>query len=215
MRESIIFYRSFYEGISALPKKNQLEVYDAIFRYTFKNEEPELSPLSKALFAVIKPQLDANNERYENGKKGAGFGKLGGRPKKETPMGLSESDNSKTPVGLSVKTPNENVNVNVNENVNVKEKSIKEKFHTPTVEEVKKYIEEKQYSVDAQRFVNFYESKGWMVGKNHMKDWKAAVRTWNGSEPRVVRPKYSAADESEATAEQIASVNEMMKEIAG
>lgn len=51
-------------------------------------------------------------------------------------------------------------------------------FVPPTVTEVDQYIREKGYSVDPQRFVDFYECKGWMVGKNKMKDWKAAVRNW-------------------------------------
>jgi hypothetical protein len=54
----------------------------------------------------------------------------------------------------------------------------KSKFIPPTVEEVESYCLERKKQVDAQRFVDFYTSKGWMVGKNKMKDWKAAVRTW-------------------------------------
>lgn len=52
------------------------------------------------------------------------------------------------------------------------------RFVPPTVEEVRQYCRDNDYSVDAQRFVDFYECKGWMVGKNKMKNWKAAVRTW-------------------------------------
>ena len=51
-------------------------------------------------------------------------------------------------------------------------------FVKPTVEEVRAYCSERHNSVDAQMWYDFYESKGWMVGSNHMKDWKAAVRTW-------------------------------------
>lgn len=51
-------------------------------------------------------------------------------------------------------------------------------FVPPTVEEVKSYCDEKGYSVDPSQFVDFYESKGWLVGKSKMKDWKASVRTW-------------------------------------
>ena len=51
----------------------------------------------------------------------------------------------------------------------------------PTLQEVKDYCKERHNSVDAQRFIDFYESKGWMVGKNKMKDWKACVRTWEKS----------------------------------
>ena len=54
-------------------------------------------------------------------------------------------------------------------------------FVPPTVEEVEAYCYERNNNVNAQGFVDFYESKGWMVGKNKMKDWKAAVRTWENS----------------------------------
>lgn len=52
------------------------------------------------------------------------------------------------------------------------------RFVKPTVEEVQAYCDERGNGMDARSFVDFYESKGWMVGKNPMKDWKAAVRTW-------------------------------------
>jgi hypothetical protein len=51
-------------------------------------------------------------------------------------------------------------------------------FVKPTVEEVREYCLERKNNVDPERFVNFYESKDWFVGKNKMKDWRAAVRTW-------------------------------------
>lgn len=52
------------------------------------------------------------------------------------------------------------------------------RFAPPTLEEVKAYCKERGNKVDAERFIDFYESKGWMVGKNKMKSWQAAVRTW-------------------------------------
>lgn len=71
------------------------------------------------------------------------------------------------------------------DSINIKESvtkvTPKKNFIPPTVSEVQKYCSERQNNVDAQAFVDFYESKGWMVGKNKMKDWKAAVRTWERS----------------------------------
>lgn len=52
------------------------------------------------------------------------------------------------------------------------------RFIPPTLEEVTEYCNEKGYTISPQQFIDFYESKGWLVGKNKMKDWKAAVRTW-------------------------------------
>ena len=57
-------------------------------------------------------------------------------------------------------------------------------FIPPTVEEVGAYCTERGNNVDPQAFIDFYESKGWMIGKNKMKDWKAAVRTWEQSDRR-------------------------------
>ncbi len=51
-------------------------------------------------------------------------------------------------------------------------------FVPPTYEEVKAYCDERKNQVDANKFIDFYESKGWMIGKNKMKNWQAAVRTW-------------------------------------
>lgn len=52
------------------------------------------------------------------------------------------------------------------------------RFTKPTLLEVKDFLREKSISIDAERFYNYYESNGWKVGKNPMKDWRAAVRTW-------------------------------------
>lgn len=52
------------------------------------------------------------------------------------------------------------------------------RFKKPSLEEIKAYCEERKNKVDAERFLNYYESNGWKVGKNPMKDWRACVRTW-------------------------------------
>ena len=54
----------------------------------------------------------------------------------------------------------------------------RKRFSPPTLEEVQAYCQERQNGVDAVKFINHYTANGWMVGKNKMKDWKAAVRTW-------------------------------------
>lgn len=68
------------------------------------------------------------------------------------------------------------------------------RFVPPTVDEVKQYCRERSNSVDAQRFVDFYASKGWMVGKTKMKNWKASVRTWERSDDKKAQ-HYDPANE--------------------
>ena len=71
----------------------------------------------------------------------------------------------------------------------------KKKFVPPTVDEVRVYCQERGNKVDPQAFVDFYESNGWMVGKNKMKDWKAAVRgTWERSSKREKEPEQKKYD---------------------
>lgn len=83
-RDSILFYRSFYDSLKELPRKQRLEAYEVIFEYGLNGIEPSCNGVVSALFALIRPQIDANNKKYINGQKGAEHGKKGGRPKKET-----------------------------------------------------------------------------------------------------------------------------------
>ncbi len=62
------------------------------------------------------------------------------------------------------------------------------RFSPPTLDDVSAYIRERGSNVDAQRFLDFYTAKGWMVGKNRMKDWKAAVRTWEKRDSEQNKP---------------------------
>lgn len=62
------------------------------------------------------------------------------------------------------------------------------RFTPPTLDDVSAYIRERGSNVDAQRFLDFYTAKGWMVGKNRMKDWKAAVRTWEKRDSEQNKP---------------------------
>lgn len=79
-----------------------------------------------------------------------------------------------------------------------KDKEIKEKrFTPPSIDEVASYISEKGYNVNAEAFVNFYESKGWYVGKNRMKNWRAAVANWNQRNGKSIRTRYGENDDTD------------------
>lgn len=103
-RDSFIFYRSFYEAINELSKENQADTYDAIMQYALNQKEVELAGISKAIFSLVKPQLDANYKRYENGKQ-----------KKSKTEAKQKQTISKIRTNVNV---NDNVNVNVNDNDN-------------------------------------------------------------------------------------------------
>jgi len=87
---------------------------------------------------------------------------------------------------------NENENENIIDNV-VIDKPIEEKpkrFVKPTIEQLEAYMEERGMNNVANRFYDHYESNGWKVGKNSMKDWKASVRTWeqNHKKENITQP---------------------------
>ena len=69
------------------------------------------------------------------------------------------------------------------------------RFYPPTLDEVKQYCEERKNNIDPMAFIDFYSSKGWMIGKNRMKDWKAAVRTWERKRKEESKTESSAYDE--------------------
>lgn len=78
----------------------------------------------------------------------------------------------------------ESYNDSPNESCNESPKPEKKRFVPPTVDEVRAYCDERRNNVDPEAFVDFYSSKGWMVGKSPMKDWKACVRTWEKRDGR-------------------------------
>lgn len=69
-------------------------------------------------------------------------------------------------------------NTSINNTSNKKEIYKEKRFKKPSLEEIEEYCNERNNSVNAEQFLDFYESNGWKVGKNPMKDWKACVRTW-------------------------------------
>ena len=122
MKNSIIFYRSFYEAIKNLSFEEQGKAYNAIMQYAFDDTESDVDGGARLIYIMAKPQIDANNMRKINGAKG-------GRPKKnheEKPMVIEESETEK-PMVISeeeVLKPNEELVIN-NDNVNVNDNDIK------------------------------------------------------------------------------------------
>ena len=211
-RQSFLLYRSFAEVMAELPDAEAGKLYKAIAAYALDGEEPELSGYLAGYFRLIKPQLDANNNRYKNGLKG-------GRPKKETtenkedkPVEMAEEtdgneeEKPKENQNETTPQPNENENENENENVNNKgsgAKSPRSRFKAPTREEVKQYAAENKLALNVDNFMDYYESNGWKVGKNPMKDWKATARRWS-RESRAQPPKRDESIDELQQIEQLA-----------
>ena len=193
MRESMVFYRSFYEAVEDLPPEEFKAAVMAILGYGLDGKCEEVSGVSKSILALVKPQIDKNNKRYENSLKGGRKSTDNQAETKPEPNANQVETKPKPNRNQTETKPEPNDNVNVNDN-DIKEntlKGVKEKrFAPPTPENVREYCREMGYThVDADRFVDFYSAKGWMVGKNHMKDWKAATRNWERSQRQEATAK--------------------------
>lgn len=92
------------------------------------------------------------------------------------------------PCTVSPCTVNRNIlNTNNNKILNIQNTNGTKgaRFKKPSVEEVRSYCIERDNGIDPETFINFYESKGWKVGRSPMKDWRAAVRTWEKRHPKT------------------------------
>ena len=83
----------------------------------------------------------------------------------------------------SLKMCTDNTNINIT-NTNLTDSNKKALFKKPTLDEVKNYCILRKNNIEAEAFIDFYESKGWQIGKEIMKSWKACVRTWESREKK-------------------------------
>lgn len=203
MKNSFVLYTEIIDVVMQLSNEQKGLLFQAILDYQ-NGKEPDLSdPIVRIAFTPIKQTLDRNNKKWElerqkrsdAGKKGMAkrWGKITNDNSVITPI---TNDKSVIPVITNDNTAyqditkitvnaNANVNANVNENVNVIESRGKTRaFTPPSLEEVSEYCSERKNHVNAQTFIDFYTSKGWMIGKSKMRDWKAAVRTWERRETK-------------------------------
>lgn len=209
-RDSFIFYRSFYEAVKVLSKEDKADLFEAITIYALDQKNITLSPIPKAMFKLIKPQLDANYKRYsvgiKNGQKGAKYGKKGGRPKNP------QNNPQITPKKPSNENVNENVNVNdnVNDNVNEREKDF---YLTPNFKNevynffLKKVNDEKKEKNSAQKekiakdetekFINYYGATGWVKQGDKIIYWKNTASGWFSKIDLFEKKKYSGQKENE------------------
>lgn len=187
MKDSFVLYTKYLDNIQALSMEQRGMLFTSLMLYASGQEPEEMDPVTAMAFSFIKSQMDKDIEKYnETCAKRSEAGKLGGRPKKqgEAKKANGFSENQKKQ-GKAKKADNEYEYEYDNDNDLLKENTKRKVFSTPTVDDVRAYCLERNNKVDPQSFVDFYESKGWMIGKNKMKDWKAAVRTWERSETKT------------------------------
>lgn len=185
-RTQFTFYASFFDAVSRIKKKaDRADAYDAICAYALREEAPDFSKMSDAAqiaFLLIKPNLDSSRRKAKSGKEG-GSKKANGKQNESKPEANGKQEEHESEKEKEKEKEGEIEN-ECYPPTPLPGGTKAKRFIPPTVDEVAAYCQERGNGLDPEAFVDFYASKGWMVGKNPMKDWKAAVRTWERSEGR-------------------------------
>lgn len=178
MRDSFVFYRSFLDGLNAIPKKDRLACYEAIVNYALNDKDETGEGVAAGVLNLVKPIIDANSRKAEAGRKGG-----------QARASKAQANASKVKQEASKAKLNrkEEIVNSKKEKEKEKEKETSTPKH-PTVEQVKEYAAKAGINLDAERFVDYYTANGWKVGgRTPMKDWQAAARNW----ARRDKPKTS------------------------
>jgi hypothetical protein len=179
MRTYCVFYRSFYEALSELPEKNQLEIYRAIFELSLNENRIELTGLSKTIFTLIEPQVLANLQRFKNGSK----------PKEKRNGSETEAKKKQTESEIEA-----NKNKNKNKNENKKENENKKKnLEPPTLEDVKTwFIEQGSTAEQGAKAWQYYTDGNWHDAKGQpVKNWRQKMRGGRWLEVKAQHPQTS------------------------
>ena len=175
--------------LTSLKEKDYIEI-NHIYRINSKEIEKRIIKLKKEVWKNISIGMEKNFHRgmEENFQGG---------------MEKNFQDNN---------TSINNTSINNIEGGKIKNFTDTKRFIIPTLEEVQAYCTERNNKVDAEQFIDFYSSKGWYVGKNKMKDWKSAVRTWERrNSTKVVPPPKNYAEDIGLKVETINGVTGIWK----
>lgn len=180
-RDGFIFYRSFYKAVKNLKAEDFKNAVMAILEYGLEGIEAEDDEsIAHMVFELVKPNIDANNQKYINGKKGASHGAKGGRPKMDENPTSENQNPTETPQAEN-KTPKEKEEEEEKDNILYigANPPARSKFVPPTVKEVQEYVQVHSYNINPEQFIDYYTARGWELSKGRkIKDWKACVRTW-------------------------------------
>lgn len=183
-KRSFVLYHDIRDPLELLTDSERGRLLSAILDYSEYRKLPDFDGALQMAFAFIRTALDRDAASWEDKReKRREAGSRGGQQTAANRANAVFAKQNEQPAAIqAVPAP---VLAPVPAPVPASGKGGKadrppraSRFIPPTAEEVAYYCKERQNSVDAQRFVDFYEAKGWKVGKEAMRDWRAAVRTW-------------------------------------
>lgn len=200
-KDSFVIYKSWASMMAELPDEELAELTRAVMCHQIGEEFTINNPVVKAIFDMFRSQFDKDDEKYEEVcQRRSENGKKGGRPKveekaKESKCFSEKANESKSFFEKAKKADNESDSDNDNESDLEKEgakapkkEKAPSRFNPPTLDEVKKYCEERHNGIDPQHFIDYYASQRWKKANGRpLADWKAAVRTWESKDKEKAR----------------------------
>lgn len=195
-KKSFLLYTTDQTLLKWLTDEQYRKVVDWIFDYAGNDVLPDLEQedrIAGMAFEAILEHIRADREAYEQK---CERNRANASERKRTVATASENERPQATASERKQYDNDYDNDSLKKSIS-KDMPKEKRFAPPSVEEVREYATEHGFAaVEAERFCDFYESKGWMVGKTKMKDWKAAVRNWNRSQreesPKAVRQETTA-----------------------
>lgn len=204
----------YWEAAQSLTAAQRRDFVSALVEYHYTGEAPNLTGVAKAMFTLCRDRIDAAKRSVENGRSG-------GRPKTGGFRKSAEKENPRVQENALKEKPRQNPRVSENASKTetqtvtqteptllkseseikettpngVEKKAAARRFTAPTPDEVAAYASERGIAIDAERFCDFYASKGWRVGSSPMRDWRAAVRNWAARDRSERKVTESADDE--------------------
>ena len=201
MAETLTLSRDWLDMLDGLPDDSaRWTVLKAVAGYALDGTEPDnLEGSAKDIFRTIKKTIQHRKRQTRF------YTKQKTTPSESDAVKTSESDagsesdaSTSTPSESDARffkdiTNNQEIYKNIKGDIKGESETDPETpkrkiFNPPTFEEVAAYCRERNNNVDPEQFISFYQSKNWMIGKNRMKDWKAAVRTWEKYQRQKNKP---------------------------
>lgn len=172
----IKIFVDYLDAIEPLGDAERGRLFTSLLTYARTGEAPQLGGNERFLFPMMRAQLDRDIAAM------AGVSEARSKAAKASKSSKCEQMQQMQANAANASKSCKDKDEDKDEDKDKKGNGARAaRFTPPSVEEVAAYCQERGNGVDASRFVDFYSSKGWMVGKSRMKDWKAAVRNWERS----------------------------------
>lgn len=174
----------YLDAIEPLGDAERGRLFTSLLEYARTGEAPQLCGNERFLFPMMRAQIDRDTaSMVELSEARSRAGKTGAEAKQANAKFAKQNKQMPNLPSKSSYDKDKDKDKDKDESI-----SRAKRFTPPTLDDVSAYIRERGSNVDAQRFLDFYTAKGWMVGKNPMKDWKAAVRTWENRDSEQNKP---------------------------